>query len=248
VRFFDIIKAIEHWASRARTWLFIFGFIIAVPTIITLAAGYLGGNFGQTPFSQLIPAVLLTIAASAWLGRGALNRALMFSSGKIVEQDQTTEERYFSNFFIMRVQVPNSREVVVIFTPTKHIDRLQVCVDQSSQPTGAPYWSATRRLVVADLRDLIPGVQINVPLTEMGKRGAVELPETGWVEQPGEHPYMRWANSQTPISSYGRYRGRVALLMPDRAETYRRFFAITMRGSDGAAVFAVIDEMDLIPD
>jgi hypothetical protein len=65
------IKALKELANRARLWTWIAGAVVvataAVVAGVTAIAGFFGGMFGQAPLFQLIPAIHVAAASTAWL-------------------------------------------------------------------------------------------------------------------------------------------------------------------------------------
>jgi hypothetical protein len=69
-------KSFENLATRARLWTWVIGAIVlaatAAVTLMTGIAGFLGGNLGQAPLFQLIPAMLIATASTAWRRKGTV--------------------------------------------------------------------------------------------------------------------------------------------------------------------------------
>jgi hypothetical protein len=223
VRLSDIIKAIEHWAGRARTWAFVFGLVIAVPTALTVAFGYLGGNFGQTSLAQLIPAALLTAAASAWLGRGFLARARNTSSARGIKKDTLTCVTNF-HFYCDHTK----QYTTISFTPTKTMSRLRIRLDYSQFLEGligiGSMWSMPKGIVIADLHDVTSGVHQNEPLT-----GTIER-KNGDVTQY----FLKWATEGEGdvLHPSAICRCRLAFIPDDEAEEYYVFVGHTYVDAD----------------
>jgi hypothetical protein len=166
VSFREIRHRIELWLGRIHLASWLIGIIVAAVTttvaVVTAVAGYLGVSLGQAPLFQLIPAVLMAMAASAWL----TNR--LFGLMGTRYKSPRNELSSMRNFLIYLDHA--DQQTKIGFTPTNNIARLRIRLDYSNFLEGligaGNMWTMPRGLVIADLRDVVSGVRQTVPLTQ----------------------------------------------------------------------------------
>ncbi len=191
---------------------------------IASASAVLAAIFGEHQPAFLIMVFVFCFAAASLLGLGALG----YRRTKTADDVATREERSGSAVNFSSATIPSIGKFLVTmdkmthhacaaFVPVKDINRLTVCLDQSrfedNSITSPPFWTQPCRSIVANFQALTRGVQIITSLTSIGQRDGNE--------------YLKWENTETPISQSGLYHCRVALVIPDEPETRRYFLAIS---------------------
>jgi hypothetical protein len=112
---------------------------------------------------------------------------------------------------------PTTYHVCITFIPAEDIGHLVVRLDQARFEKGgitAPSsWVQPQSSVVANFQNLTARVPHSVALTSVGERNG--------------NQYLKWENTQTPISQDGLYRCRVALRIQHGQEIRRYFLAVS---------------------
>lgn len=230
MQFGSWLKTIEEVSNRIRLWVWIIGAIgVAVAGGVTMI-GYLGASFGAAPLYQLIPAVLLSVAATMFL--------VMQLRDSVSDLQASARRRpsFVDNMTVFTDVM--DKQTKLSFIPNRNLDRLCIRLEWSSLLEGVigvgDMWSEPNTWVIAELTDVVRSVRQVITLTEIGEKPLVPF---------GTHKFLRFPGINVPIHQERLFRGRIGLILEDNREQAFSFFAVSYPRPDlDRPIIRVIDQ------